>query len=187
MSIKGYTITFLTDPSSRHRLVTAACERLRGRLRGHIGARIGRGVKLTGPGTYRLSPGSAVRTGTRVYVGPGALLDLGPGSAIGDRSVVNVAAGLTIGAGTQISWQCQILDTDFHEVFDADGNAQTVAAAVTIGNGVLIGTGAMVLKGVSIGDHAVVAAGAIVTKDVEPNTVVAGNPAKRLADTSGWK
>ena len=48
-----------------------------------------------------------------------------------------------------------------------------------------IGAGATILPGVTVGENAVVAAGAVVTKNVEPNTVVGGNPAKiirRLSD-----
>ena len=41
-----------------------------------------------------------------------------------------------------------------------------------------LGAGATILPGVTIGKNAVVAAGAVVTKDVEPNTIVGGNPAK---------
>lgn len=48
----------------------------------------------------------------------------------------------------------------------------------TIGNDVWVGNRAMILQGVTIGDGAVVGAGSVVTKDVEPYTIVAGNPAK---------
>ena len=41
-----------------------------------------------------------------------------------------------------------------------------------------MGVGAIILPGVTIGENAVVAAGAVVTKDVAPNTIVGGNPAK---------
>ena len=47
---------------------------------------------------------------------------------------------------------------------------------------VWIGAGAVVLKGVTIGDRAVVGAHAVVTKDVPPDTVVAGNPARVVKD-----
>ena len=47
-----------------------------------------------------------------------------------------------------------------------------------IGNNVWIGMNAIVLKGVTIGENSIIAAGAVVTKDVPPNTVVAGNPAR---------
>ena len=51
---------------------------------------------------------------------------------------------------------------------------------IRIGNDVWIGAGAQVLSGVTIGDGAIVAAGAIVTRDVAPYAVVAGNPARLL-------
>ena len=58
---------------------------------------------------------------------------------------------------------------------------------VTIGNDVWIGHGAIILPGRTIGNGAVVAAGAVVTRDVAPYTIVAGNPArvirKRFADS----
>lgn len=54
------------------------------------------------------------------------------------------------------------------------------AKRVTIGNDVWIGRNAIVLSGVSIGDGAVVGAGAVVTKDVPPYGIVAGNPAKLI-------
>ena len=47
-----------------------------------------------------------------------------------------------------------------------------------VGNDVWIGHGAIIVAGVHIGDGAVVAAGSVVVKDVEPSTVVGGNPAK---------
>lgn len=48
----------------------------------------------------------------------------------------------------------------------------------TVGNDVWIGNRAMIMQGVTIGDGAVIGAGSIVTKDVEPYTIVAGNPAR---------
>jgi acetyltransferase-like isoleucine patch superfamily enzyme len=51
---------------------------------------------------------------------------------------------------------------------------------VVIGNDVWIGYGAMILSGVTIGDGAVIGAGSVVTKDVEPYSIVAGNPAKLI-------
>jgi acetyltransferase-like isoleucine patch superfamily enzyme len=52
------------------------------------------------------------------------------------------------------------------------------ALPVTIGAGVWVGARAMIMPGVTIGDGAVIAAGAVVTKDVPPNTLVAGVPAR---------
>ncbi len=51
-----------------------------------------------------------------------------------------------------------------------------------VGNDVWIGQGAIIVGGVTIGDGAIVAAGSVVTKDVEPCTIVGGNPARKIKD-----
>jgi acetyltransferase-like isoleucine patch superfamily enzyme len=51
---------------------------------------------------------------------------------------------------------------------------------VTIGNNVWVGMLAMIFPGVTIGDNSVVSAGAIVMSDVAPNTLVGGNPARKV-------
>lgn len=56
--------------------------------------------------------------------------------------------------------------------------------AVTIGNSVWVGGGAIILPGVTVGEGAVIAAGAVVTKDVPAYAVVAGNPAKIIKTVS---
>lgn len=58
------------------------------------------------------------------------------------------------------------------------------AQPVVIEDDVLIGANAVVLEGVRVGKGAVVGAGAVVTKDVEPYTVVMGMPAKKVKDVS---
>jgi phosphonate metabolism protein (transferase hexapeptide repeat family) len=64
------------------------------------------------------------------------------------------------------------------EADDADFFAWRRSHRVSIGNDVWIGHAAIVLPGRSVGDGAVVAAGAVVTKDVAPYAIVAGNPAR---------
>ena len=49
-----------------------------------------------------------------------------------------------------------------------------------------IGVHAIILKGVTVGDGAIIGAGAVVTRDVEANTIVAGNPAKFIRKTKGY-
>jgi acetyltransferase-like isoleucine patch superfamily enzyme len=68
------------------------------------------------------------------------------------------------------------LITGSHEI--SSGHFDLITRPITVEDNVWIATGAMILPGVTIGEGAVVAAGAVVTKDVEPWTVVGGNPAR---------
>jgi acetyltransferase-like isoleucine patch superfamily enzyme len=81
-----------------------------------------------------------------------------------------------IGAGACI-W-----DTDFHPV-DAERRREHATrdarcVPITIEDEVFIGARALILKGVNVGRSAVIGAGAIVTKNVDPGDIVAGNPAR---------
>jgi acetyltransferase-like isoleucine patch superfamily enzyme len=76
--------------------------------------------------------------------------------------------------GTPTRLSRQIRDTDY----DWKGND----IMVTVGDDVWIGYGAIILSGVTIGEGSVIAAGAVVTKNVEPYTVVGGNPAQKICD-----
>jgi acetyltransferase-like isoleucine patch superfamily enzyme len=111
-----------------------------------------------------------------------AVLRIGNNVAIGDRTEIHVGSECAIGANTLISWDCCIIDRDYHKL-DGEENI----SPIIIGENVWIGCRALILKGVTIGDGAVVAAGAVVTKDVPANCVVAGNPAKIIKENVVWQ
>ena len=77
--------------------------------------------------------------------------------------------GIHIGDGTHVAYGAMILAHDACRRLKTNTN---------IGKDCLIGAHAIILPGVKIGNSCIVAAGAVVTKDVPPNCVVAGNPAK---------
>ena len=84
--------------------------------------------------------------------------------------------GITIGNGSLIGHHV-VLATLNHDL-DADRRQDLLPKPIHIGERVWIGSGAVILAGVTIGEGAVVAAGAVVTKDVPAYTVVGGVPAK---------
>lgn len=75
---------------------------------------------------------------------------------------------------------CRIMDSDQHGVLPDrwDPEAAVESSPVIIEDNVWAGLGSIIIKGVSIGRNSVVAAGAVVTRDVPPNCVVGGNPAR---------
>lgn len=86
-----------------------------------------------------------------------------------------------------MSWECQILDSDFHTLVGTDGVSREMDRPIVIGRNVLIGTRALILKGTQVGDGAVIAAGAVVAgRTVPPATVIGGNPGKEIGRISHW-
>ena len=112
-----------------------------------------------------------------------ATLRIGNNVSIGDRTEIHCGEKICSGDNTLISWDCCILDRDYH-AFNAQNE---VTKSVTIGKNVWVGCRSMILKGVTIGDGAVIAAGSVVTKDVPEKCLVAGNPAKVIATNVTWK
>jgi len=119
--------------------------------------------------------------------GQPAHLHIGEGTEIGDRTIINISQQVEIGASCSISWDCDIIDTDYHQIILADGQRPPVSKPVCIEDRVWIGSHCLVLKGVTIGHDSVVAAGSVVHHDVPPYSLVAGNPARRVGQISGWQ
>lgn len=89
-----------------------------------------------------------------------------------------------IGDNVRLGANTMIVDADFHPLDPvarrSDPRRSTTRPTI-IENDAFIGTGAMVLKGVTIGSGAVIGAGSVVAQDVAPGSVVAGNPAMELS------
>lgn len=112
-----------------------------------------------------------------VYCLYGTNLEIGDNVFINTGAVLEDAGGIKIGDGTHIGCKTVIMTTD-HKY---EENLKTVTLKpVAIGKDVWIGANASILPGISIGDGAVIGAGAVVTSDVEPYSVVAGVPAKKI-------
>lgn len=112
----------------------------------------------------------------RMISGQLARMSVGAHSFIG-RAELSVHEKLRIGCCVCINDGAKIL-TASHDV--SDPGWSTVAKAIVIEDHVWIATNAIILPGVSLGRGAVVGAGAVVTKDVPPLGIVAGNPARLL-------
>lgn len=126
----------------------------------------------------RIEPGAIIRDmveiGDHCVIMMGAVLNIG--AVIGERTMIDM--NVVVGGRAIIGKNCHIgAGTVLAGVIEPPS-----AEPVLIEDDVLIGANAVVLEGVKIGKGAVVAAGSIVVKNVKPNTVVAGVPAKFLKD-----
>lgn len=97
--------------------------------------------------------------------------------AVGWFAELDARGGILVDHDTNISSHVKLI-TGSHDIDDSDYTADF--QPIKVGHHCWIGTGAIILQGVTIGDGAVVAAGAVVTKDVPPYTVVGGVPAKTI-------
>jgi acetyltransferase-like isoleucine patch superfamily enzyme len=116
-----------------------------------------------------------------------AHLHLGEGTEIGDRTIINVTQRVEVGARCSISWDCDISDSDFHQVILSNGQRPQVTEPVVIENDVWVGSHCLILKGVTIGHHSVIAAGSVVRRSMPPYSLIAGNPARRIGEVTGWE
>lgn len=110
--------------------------------------------------------------------------DCGKNIRLGRRVFINAGCsfqdqgGITIGDDTLIGHRV-ILATLNHGL-RPEHRSNLEPAPITIGQNVWIGAGSIILPGVTIGDNTIIAAGATVTKDIPPNVIAAGTPAKIL-------
>ncbi len=125
------------------------------------------------------------RAGKGFHVGAG--VSIGPGLVAGDYVYIGPYCQLPpqvhIGNYSSLSAYVAIVGADHN--FDQPGvpvvySGRPPSRITTIGHDVLVGHGAILLRGITIGDGAIVGAGAVVTKDVPAYAVVAGAPATVL-------
>lgn len=111
-------------------------------------------------------------------------LVIGNNSNIGDFTIMDMVDDVTIGNDVAIGPNCTIYTHD-HIYTDKSKPAWKgglVSRPITIEDGAWIGSGVTILPGVTVGKRAVVAAGSVVTKDVKPESVWGGIPAKWIKD-----
>lgn len=140
--------------------------------------------------------------GSYISESSSGFISIGDNTFIGSSRFIS-AARITIGNDVLISWGCTFMDTDAHSVVweerkndvkdwkeGYDSNqigkfkdwSHVKSKPIVVEDKSWIGFNCIILKGVTIGKGAVVASGSVVTKDVAPFTVVAGNPAQLVKE-----
>jgi acetyltransferase-like isoleucine patch superfamily enzyme len=128
----------------------------------------------------------------------GASVEIGEWSFVGPGAKLWSMGRISIGSRVQISHGVHVFDNNSHSLSAVDRSRgfeglRTMASCprepvvhspVRIEDDVWIGFNAAILKGVTVGQGAVVGASSVVTKNVAPFTVVAGNPARKVGESS---
>lgn len=147
--------------SALNRLPYDASDQVRALFSELVGAPVDESFVLMPP--FYATGGTNTRVGRNVFINQNCTFyDLGG---------IEIADDVMIGPNVSII-------TSGHPVQPAQRRDGVIANPVVIDKNVWIAAGATIIGGVTVGENSVVAAGSVVTKDVPPNTFVAGNPAK---------
>jgi acetyltransferase-like isoleucine patch superfamily enzyme len=154
---------------------------------------VGKGLKLPDGIPYLIGNHLRLRLGNNVMISRttiGAskvfddpMLEVGNNSGIGYGTVISITKRITIGDHVMIGANCMIMDSDDHPIDPvlrlqrASVNEEDVKP-VTIGNNVWVGAYCTILKGVTIGNNSIISAHSVIVRDVLPNCIYAGNPAR---------
>lgn len=120
--------------------------------------------------------GEGSRVMPPITVVRGKSVKIGRNVVIMNNALMMAAGGITIDDDVMVAANAQLISNN-HDLYD---HAVLTCKPVHLKRNCWIGAGATILPGVTVGENSVVAAGAVVTRDVEDNTVVGGNPARLI-------
>lgn len=125
--------------------------------------------------------------GSKIIVGETGRLELGKKFRLSSGSYIICYKNIHIGNNCRISWDTQVIDTDFHSIFDKSGTKINQDKDILIEDNCWIGNRCTINKGTHLKQYTVVAANSLTNKPYpEGNVIVAGAPAKIIKTEITW-
>ena len=130
-------------------------------------------------GHVTIGHGGRISNSGNIYFGKNFILNA--------NSTIACQNEIRFGADNLVSWDCLIMDTDFHKIMPISRDTVLNAPKrISIGNHVWIGCRTTILKGSSVKDNSVIAAGSIITSDFDENNIIIGGVNRVLNKNITW-
>lgn len=141
-------------------------------------------LKVTGDiffqGKAKIGIGAKIDVSGELYIGTNL-------NITGDATII-CAKKISIGNNTMIAWQSIIMDTDQHEIYNAQNECINLNSEIKIGSNVWIGARCFILKNTIIEDGCIIGANTTLTKSFKnQNSIIAGNPPKVIKESISWR
>ena len=151
---------------------------------------LGTGVRIVQPDLVNLY-GCSIGDGTKV----GAFVEIQRGAVVGCNCKISshsfICEGVSIGDGVFVGHGVMFINDTYPSAVRADGSLQTdqdwKVAPTKVKDRASIGSNATILAGITIGEGSLIGAGAVVTHDVPPDSIVAGVPARLIGTVPAGK
>lgn len=131
-------------------------------------------------GTLIIKGKVSIGRGCKISIGENATMTLGDNFIITGNSEIICQKEIIFGDHCLLSWDILMMDTDFHQILDENGQIINEPKPIVIGNHVWIGCRNTILKGVSIGDNNIISANSTITRSCKENNCVIGGHGKSL-------
>lgn len=129
-----------------------------------------------------------IGNGTKIYVANEAELVLGDNFAVSASSQINCYKKIVFGKDIQFSWDCLVMDSDTHNIYNTQGELLNKPCGIVFGDRIWIGCKTTILKGSVIPDNCVIGACSLVSgKCFEHSSIIAGHPAKLIKKIGKWE
>lgn len=125
--------------------------------------------------------------GTKLFVDNQGKIIFGDRFSLTGESQLISQRKISFGDDCLVSWDCLLLDTDFHKIYNKNNQYLNPPKEIIIGNKVWIGCRTTILKGSRVSNHSILGAGSLLSKELsEENSIFSGNPVVKLKSNIYW-